>query len=171
MAQAIKYSLLQNPTTSKPAVPERTVSNSKSVVSPISFGHGLLTPFRRDGKGDFAHAADIELIRSNLRQVLYTTSSSPQSFGELPWRPEFGSQLGNLRFRNLDELTIELARTYLVDAIKTWLPRIRIKRSNIEADHDKYILSVTVHYDILNGTRRSVIAPNLNDTVQVQVAA
>jgi len=171
VAQSIKYSLLKKPSTEKPTVPERTISGTTSIVSPISFGHGLLTPFRRDGKGDFANSADIELVRSNLRQVLYTTASSANTNGELPWRPEFGSLFEVLRFRSMDEVTVELARTYLVDAIKTWLPRIRIRRSNIETDFARSLLVITVHYDILNGARRSVVASNLNDAVEVQVAA
>ncbi len=171
MAQSIKYTLLQKPTTQKPAAEERTTSGSRTTIAPISFGRGLLTPFRRDGKGDFANSSGVELVRSNLRQVLHTTASSASTQGELPWRPEFGSLFELLRFRNLDEVTIELARTYLIDAIKTWLPRIRIRNSNIEADYDRNVLVITVHYDVLNSTRRSVLATGLKDTIEVSVAA
>lgn len=171
MAQSIKYSLLKQPETTKPPVPAKTVSGTKQLIQPISFGSGIITPFRRDGKGDFTNASDITLVRSNVRQVLFTIAQSPQSRGELPWRPEFGSVLEVLRFRNFDEVTVELARTYLVDALKTWVPRVRIKSANIVADYDQSLLDITVFYDILNSSRRSVVAANISDNVQLPVAA
>jgi phage baseplate assembly protein W len=171
MAQSISYSLLKAPATSKPQVPERTTSSAKSFVRGVSFGRGVITPFRRDGKGDFANADDIRLVRSNVRQVLYTVAASATSQGELPWRPEFGSVLELLRYRNLDEVTVELARTYLVDALKTWVPRIRVKSSNVEADYEKNLLDMTIVYDVLNSTQRSVLVANIRDSAQVAVAA
>ena len=171
MAQSIKYALLQQPTTSKPAVPPRTSSGSVARVQPISIGTGLTLPFRRDGKGDFAHASDLSLIQSSVRQVLSTVRSSPSTRGELPWRPEFGSVLEALRHRNLDDVTAELARTRVVESLRAWLPRVRVKRAKVTLDHDESTLTLALVYDVLSLSRRSVLASNLSDSVTLVVGA
>lgn len=171
MAQSLKYTLAKRPTTTKPAVPVKTSSGVAAIVQPLSFGAGIVTPFQRDGKGDFANADDITLVRSNVRQVLYTIASSSVTNGEIPWRPEFGSILQVLRFRNLDETLEELARTYVVDSLKTWAPRIRITGTVVEADVDETTLDITVRYNILNTSRLSVVANNIIDAVQLPIAA
>jgi phage baseplate assembly protein W len=140
-------------------------------VNPIAFGNGVLAPLRRDGKGDFANADDIALVRSNVRQVIGTLATSGSTQGELPWRPEFGSIIQLLRFRNLDETTVELARTYVIDALKTWLFRVRVKEATIEIDYEAKALIITVLYDVLAANERSVIVPNTTETVKVPVAA
>ena len=48
---------------------------------------GLLIPFRRDLKRDFATGTGRELLASKVRQVLMTEGPTPRSQGELPWRP------------------------------------------------------------------------------------
>ena len=52
---------------------------------------GLLIPFRRDEKRDFANGTDDELQRSKARQEALTDGPSPTTQGELPWRTRFGS--------------------------------------------------------------------------------
>jgi hypothetical protein len=51
---------------------------------------GLLIPFRRDEKRDFANGTDDELQRSKARQEALTDGPSPTTQGELPWRTGFG---------------------------------------------------------------------------------
>jgi hypothetical protein len=46
---------------------------------------GLLTPFRRDKKRDFASGAGEDLLASKVLQALLTEGATPQSSGELPW--------------------------------------------------------------------------------------
>ncbi len=132
----LKYLFFDAPETSKPPVPARTISGTTHVTSPIAFGNGIKRPFVRDGRGDWAHASDISLVRSNVGQVMGTMASSAQTEGEIPWRPEFGSLIEIVRFRNLDETTAELARTYVVDALRNWLFRVRVTDSSVILDHD-----------------------------------
>lgn len=159
------------PETTKPETPALLTSGGRTAVQAISYGSGLVAPFRRDGKGDFVHAADITLVRSNLMQVLHTIGSSGSTVGEIPWRPEFGSLLHLLRYRNLDETTIALAQTHVLDAIKRWLPRVRVKKTTALANLAENSLTLTVHYDILSSTKRSVLASNVSDSVAVPIAA
>lgn len=171
MAQSFGYQTLRPPTTQKPGNPTKTTSNTVTAVNPVAFGNGIVTPFRRDGKGDFANASDISLVRSEVQQVLGTLASSGSTQGELQWRPEFGSNLQLLRFRNLDETTLELARTYTADALRIWLPRIRVKAVSADANFDDKTLTITVVYSILDANRRSVITANQTSTIIIPVAA
>lgn len=94
-------------------------------------GFGLLTPFRRDEKGDFAAGEEETLVLGCVAQVLGTrcsamTASGPVE-GELPWRPEFGSLLYTLVHRNMDDpVTRQLARVYAADALERWEPRFKL---------------------------------------------
>lgn len=165
------FSTSPQPETQKPAVPARTSSGTRRVLDPITVGQGVLRPFVRGGNGDWANAADIRLVRANVGQVLNTMASSGSTSGELPWRPEFGSVLQLLRFRNLDETTIELARIYAGDALKNWLPRIRVRDVEVQVDFDTSQLVINIKYDILAANRRSVIAPGQTASTAVSVAA
>lgn len=171
MPQSITYKLTKSPETTKPGVPSKLTSGTRTIVNPIAFGNGVIAPFRRDGKGDFANADDITLVRSNVRQVIGTLATSGNTQGELQWRPEFGSIIQLLRFRNLDETTVELARTYVIDALKTWLFRVRVKDATVDINYESKALIITVRYDVLANNERSVLVSNATDSVEVPVAA
>jgi hypothetical protein len=47
---------------------------------------GILVPFRRDKKRDFATGSGPLLLASKVRQTLLTEGTTPRSSGELPWR-------------------------------------------------------------------------------------
>lgn len=87
-------------------------------------GSGLLRPFRRDQRADFAEAGGGALIRSAVGQILGTVGSSDFTQGELPSRTEFGSLLHLLSHQKNDRVLQELARVYVVDALKRWEPRV-----------------------------------------------
>ena len=87
-------------------------------------GFGLLRPFRRDQKTDFAAGGGEAVVRSAVGQILGTIGSSDFTQGELPWRTEFGSLLHLLRHQKNDRILEELARVYVVDALKRWEPRV-----------------------------------------------
>lgn len=97
-------------------------------------GFGLVAPFQRDGRGDFAAKGGVEKIAANVAQILATDCATPDGAfgGELPWRPEFGSLLRLLRHRNMDDPTTQqLARVYIGDALKLWEPRVRLRATRL----------------------------------------
>lgn len=166
-ANFLPLDLTNAPETSKPEVPTRRQSRRRKVVDPITFGNGIKRPFRRDGAGDFVSASDISLVRANVGQVMGTICSSGDTNGEIPWRPEFGSLLHLLRFRNLDETTAELARVHVTDAINNWVSRVRVTQSSVTLDLDNTSLIIRVTYDILGSNKRSVAATNQTTTTVV----
>lgn len=93
-------------------------------TSPAFLGFGLLTPFQRDAKNDFANGGGDELLKAAVRQVLGTRGRIADEPGELPWRDDFGSVLDLLRQRNVDGMWKELARHYVQDALARWDARV-----------------------------------------------
>jgi phage baseplate assembly protein W len=113
---------------------------------------GVLRPFRRDRKADFAAGSGEALIRSAVGQILGTMAASEFTPGELPWRTEFGSGLHLLRHQKNDVLLQELARVHVVDALKRWEPRIRVTSVQItrEQDRGENVLAIRLRYDVLS---------------------
>jgi phage baseplate assembly protein W len=134
-------------------------------------GFGLLRPFRRDRKADFAAAGGEALVRSAVDQILGTMASSDFTQGELPWRTEFGSLLHLLRHQKNDAVLQELARVHVADALKRWEPRVQLTSVQVtrERDRGENVLAIRLRYNIIsaNVPGNNVIARGLEQTVLV----
>src|SRR4051794_584912 len=97
-------------------------------------GFGLVRPFRGDGRADFLAAGGESVIRSAVGQILGTVGASDGTPGEIPWRTDFGSLLHRLRHQKNDSVLQELARVYVVDALKRWEPRIIVTAVAVRRD-------------------------------------
>jgi hypothetical protein len=105
---------------------------------------GLLIPFRRDKKRDFASGAGKDLLASKVRQALLTEGATPRSSGELPWRTSFGSGLHLLRHLRNDEALADLARVYVRDCLKRWVPEAELVE--VAATRDGATLQLRVRF-------------------------
>ena len=59
-------------------------------------------------------------------RIRHSNHESARSSGELPWRTNLGAGLGLLRHRANDAVLRELARVYVRDALKRWVPGARL---------------------------------------------
>lgn len=146
----------------------------QKIGSKAYLGFGLLRPFRRDLKNDFANGGGIELVKACVGQVLGTRSSSEFSQGELAWHPEFGCLLHLLRHMNNDYALQELGRTYVLDALRKWEPRILVKsvltsREDSSDGEKQNVLVLKLLYDVIgaNVAGNDVILPNVEQTVRI----
>lgn len=134
-------------------------------------GFGLIRPFRRDGRADLLAAGGEEVIRSAVGQILGTVGASEMTQGEIPWRTEFGSLLHRLRHQKNDSVLQELARVYVVDALKRWEPRIVVTAVQIgrEQRDGENVLAIWVRYDVIsmNTPGNNVILPGIVQTVRL----
>lgn len=128
-------------------------------------GKGLLRPFRRDAKNDFANGSDVALVRACVGQVLGTAA------GELPWRGEFGSQLERLRHMNQGPVMDEMARIFVTDALKRWEPRVRVR--TVRVQKGDRLLTIELLYDVItaNVAANQVVVPDVSQTVNLPLAA
>ena len=92
---------------------------------------GIVAPFRRDQKRDFASATGAELLRSKVIQVLMTQGATAQTSGELPWRTSFGAGLHLLRHQRNDDVLRELALVRVREALSRWLPDVQVTQLSV----------------------------------------
>ncbi len=113
----------------------------------MSPARGLLAPFRRDRKRDFASDDGDPLLASKVLQVLATEGATPRSSGELPWRTAFGTPLHLLRHQRNDAALAELARVYVRDALRRWLPEATVLSIDVQRDGPALALRVRFRGD------------------------
>lgn len=106
-------------------------------------GTNLITPFRRDLKQDLAHGSGAAQLRAKVEQVLATEGDTPLSSGELPWRTAFGSAIHLLRHRANNEALAELARVYVRDTLRRWLPALQIVTVETYQHESTLVLRIT----------------------------
>jgi len=138
-------------------------------------GYGLIHPFRFDGKEDFLAAGGVELVRSSVKQILGTFSGEgarSTARGELRWRTDFGSPLHALRHRPNNAWTRELARTWVIEKLGKWEPRVRVtavtfEQRDSDAGRKRNVMLIHLQYDIAATSRpgSAVVATGIVQTV------
>jgi phage baseplate assembly protein W len=144
-------------------------------VTQSPLGFGLLSPFRRDKRSDFAAAGGVELVKSCLATVLGVECSDDTGLqGELPWRPRFGSLLYRLRHRPNDDVLKHIARVHVADAIKRWEPRVFVKSVTVSRTSSvpggvEDTLIVQLKYDIIssNVPGNQVFVQDIDQVIEV----
>lgn len=89
-------------------------------------GYGIIVPFQRDGKSDFASDGGVRLIRSHVRQRIAIRGGSRYTQGEFPWRTDFGSLLDLLRHKNSLVVVQEMAKVYVRRSLRG-MANVRLK--------------------------------------------
>jgi hypothetical protein len=140
-------------------------------MSNAFLGRGLIRPFRRDKKQNFAFAEGEELVRSAVGQILGTLAATDFTQGELPWRTEFGSLIHLLRHQKNDAVLQELARVHVADALKRWEPRVQLTSVQVtrECDRGENVLALRTRYNIIsaNVPGNNVILAGVEQVVTV----
>jgi phage baseplate assembly protein W len=137
---------------------------------PTFLGAGLLRPFRRDAKSDFASGTGVALVSACVGQVLGTKATSAYGAGELPWRPEFGARLHLLRHKNNRETLGDLALVMVGEALRRWEPRARVVRAEVVPGADPRRLALRVVFDVVDRSGRATAA-GLEATVPLPLSA
>jgi phage baseplate assembly protein W len=161
MPTPLSWPLSPDPTVAPPppgVQPDRGTASARG--APEFLGRGLLTPFRRDQKNDFASAAGIEKVRACVEQILGTRASSERTAGELPWRSKFGSLLHLLRHESNPVVLQELARVHVADALRRWEPRVVL--TDVEVTRADRTLQIKIRFRPIsrNVPGNSVVLPD-----------
>jgi len=172
MPVSASFPLLPEPLPTAPPVAAGVEAEGTARAAGSEFlGFGLLRPFRRDLKADFAADGGERLIRSAVGQVLGTMAGSDFTQGELPWRTEFGSLLHLLRHQRNDAVLQELARVYVVDALKRWEPRVVVTSVRItrERESGENVLAIRLRYNVIsaNVPGNNVLLEGITQTLLV----
>lgn len=172
---AISWTLTPPPALAPPPPPPVVAVATSSATGPTVpafLGSGILRPFVRDQKNDFANGNGIPLLKACVGQVLGTRSSddSGQNQGEIPWRPDFGSKLYLLKHRKGAPLD-DLARTYTADALRTWEPRVVNVKAQATFKPSLRELDIDLRYDVIaqNVPGNAVVVQGVTQSLTIQV--
>lgn len=174
----ISYQLGNNGPTQSPLYGVENVSAvaADAVTGPTALaflGSGLLRPFVRDQKSDFANGSGIVLIQACVGQILGTMASQDSGVirGELRWRPNFGARFYLLKHRKGPRLA-QLASIYARECLARWEPRV----TNVSVTAAFYpletLLSIDLVYDVItrNVSQNQVVIQGVTQTVGVPIA-
>jgi phage baseplate assembly protein W len=148
---------------SLPSAPTSGDADNEYAQNNNPLGYGLALPFTRQST-DFYTAEGAELVKSCIRQVLGTRAGVGAYRGELPWRPNFGSQLHLLRHQLQSLASPAAARVYVIEALRAWEPRITVTgvhAETVQRDGGTALI-VKVRYALRSDDEEigSVVLPN-----------
>lgn len=115
------------------------------------YGRGAAHPLAVGASGGVAESTGTEKIEESIRIILGT------QHGERVMRPAFGCNLQSLAFAPNNAATANLARHFVETGLTQWEPRIDVMGVDVESDHRRDALVITVHYRITGtGEARSL---------------
>ena len=154
-------------------IQQSPLDRPRKLSAEAHLGFGLLHPFVRDQKNDFANDGGERLVKACVGQVLGTRASSDTAQGEIPWNTEFGSLLYRLKHMKNDFALQDIVRVYVVDALKRWEPRVIVKQVTMTRestdDGGENILAIRLRYDVItrNAPGNEVLLSDVSQTVRV----
>lgn len=86
---------------------------------------GFNPPFIGGKSKYFTRQEDEQLVKNNILQILSTIP------GERVMRPDFGVNLRNMVFEQINPVSIDILRTNILDAIRKYEPRVNILQLSI----------------------------------------
>jgi phage baseplate assembly protein W len=140
-------------------------------------GRGIVRPFRRDDRNDFANAEGLVLVQSCVGQILAMRGSTEFIQGELEWDPDRGSLLHLLRHQKNTLVLQELGRTYIIDALRTWEPRVIVKNVRVTRETgengEETVFLIRLRYDVIatNVPGNAVLFADVGQRVSLPAAA
>lgn len=84
-------------------------------------GNGIVRPFRRTARADFATDSGERLVMSDVGQLFGTRK------GTLPWRHDQGLDLEPLRHKNNTVILQELGRARVDEALRRWAKNVQLR--------------------------------------------
>jgi len=82
-------------------------------------------------------------IARSIRNLIFTVR------GEKPFEPSLGSNVSNLLFENMNQLTANAIKSEIEDTINTFESRVSLNRVKVEANYDDNAFDVLIEYDII----------------------
>jgi len=111
------------------------------------FGHGIICPFIRDGKGDFAHGTGRALLRSDIAELIGIIGPTATTPGELPWNTEIGSRVLLMKHRRMHvEMIRATADQMAAGVVRRWEKRARPGPTEVVVDYNRQEMRLRFSY-------------------------
>lgn len=141
-----------------------------ALTSPLDsfLGNGIIRPFQRDKKNDFANASGKRLVSSTIGQILGTQAQGQVANGEIRWRQDFGSLFYLLKHRK-GRIVKELGRQYAQDALNRWEPRVVVTKVVPVFDSERRLASFKITADLIdeNVPGNQVLIPGVEAEIPI----
>ncbi|QFR55701.1 baseplate wedge subunit [Yersinia phage JC221] len=98
----------------------------------------------RDWNRDVTASKGVSAVRNSLIGIVTTQK------GTRPFDSNFGCDIGDQIFENMNPLTAESVRTSIVSAIRTYEPRVYNLRVEVIPDYDHNSIDATIYYSIID---------------------
>lgn len=144
--------------TSPEAAATQQAAANAAAGQPAFLGVGLLRPFRRDMKSDFATGTGLALVVACVGQILGTKADTASTSGELPWRTDFGSRVHLARHRNNSDALSDFLTVLVQEALSTWEPRVRAVTASIDPTFNQREKRLRVKFDVVDRGGRVLLA-------------
>ena len=82
-------------------------------------------------------------IARSLRNLVLTTP------GERFFNENLGSQVNNLLFENVDDITAVSIRAEIINVIENYEPRVKLLTVSVNANIDSYSMDVLIAYQVI----------------------
>jgi phage baseplate assembly protein W len=106
---------------------------------------GITLPIQRGQNGFFQQSSTLlEQTKSNLKNLLLTVK------GERLAQPEFGSNIYNILFENMDTGFSKKIEDSIREAVAKWLPHVILNAVIIDASHNTNTVNISVQYSLVN---------------------
>jgi phage baseplate assembly protein W len=161
MPTTYSWSLVPDPTPVVPTPAQAATTQAATNTSkglPSFLGQGLIRPFQRDLKNDFASDSGSNLVVACVGQILGTRADSAAGPGELPWRTDFGSRLHLVRHRNNNDVANNLATVMVQEALTAWEPRVTAVTASVEPTSNPRVMQVRVKYNVVDRGGSTILA-------------
>ncbi len=115
---------------------------------------GLAYPVKASKKGLLKTNSDIDLIKSDIKQILITRK------GERVMLPEFGSKILDFIHEPLDNVTCSLIRNEIINAVSKWENRITVNKNNttVTPYPDLFMIkAVLSFYTVINSQEQQLV--------------
>jgi len=82
-------------------------------------------------------------IARSIRNLILTTP------GERPFNPELGSQVSQLLFEPIDDITTQALKEQIENTVNNFEPRVRLRQVVVKPNYDADEYDISIRYDIV----------------------
>jgi uncharacterized protein len=105
-------------------------------------GTGLTFPLQSNVQGGLKLSSEAQKVKESIWLILRT------ELGERLYRPNFGCRLSELAFAPLNNDTLLRIRLYVLEALKTWEPRIEVDEVRADPDAATGRVNIIIDYHL-----------------------
>ena len=93
--------------------------------------------------GDILALKNETAISRSLRNIVFTVP------GEKFFNPDFGSKISQSLFENIDDISGNVIKGEITNSIRTYEPRVDLKKVTVSPNYDNNEFNVTILYEII----------------------